>query len=71
MQQNLTLNIIPFTPNKTKLSFAFYPVKEKSMAPIHWGKLFETFPEGIEGAIVTEYMPTRGLTGRERKLKIP
>jgi hypothetical protein len=62
MPQSIRLNIIPFTPHKTKLSFAFYLVKEKGMAPIHWSKLFETFPEGREAAdqfFYTDFLQAR------------
>lgn len=45
MSQKIQLNIIPFAPLEQRLSFSFYPEKQKGMAPIHWSKLFEEFPK--------------------------
>lgn len=50
MSQSIQLNIIPFTPIEDKLTFAFYPEKQKRMAPIHWSKLFEEFPKDRDKA---------------------
>jgi len=60
--QQIKLNLIPFTPVKTTLSCAFYPEKQKGMAPIHWSKLFETFPEDRDPAAqfyYTDFLPER------------
>ena len=42
--QQIQLNIVPFTPIKTKLKFAFYPEKQPGMVSIKWDKLFDEFP---------------------------
>lgn len=58
----IQLNLIPFTPIKTTLSCAFYPEKQKGMAPIHWSKLLETFPEDRDPAAqfyYTDFLPER------------
>lgn len=63
MSQSIRLNIIPFTPHKTIFSFAFYPAKEKGMAPIHWSKLLDSFPEGRD--LAEQYYYTDFLKPRE------
>ncbi|MGL4956770.1 MAG: hypothetical protein ACRC9X_06295 [Bacteroidales bacterium] len=46
--QQIQLNIIPFTPVVSKGTFSFYGEKQRGFAPIYWGKIMETFPEGRE-----------------------
>lgn len=53
--QQVQLNLISFTPVKTKLKFAFYPEKEPGMASIKWDKLFDEFPEGRDPAMQFYY----------------
>ena len=60
--QQIKLNLIPFTPVKTTLSCAFYPEKQRGMAPIHWSKLLETFPEDRDPAAqyyYTDFLPEK------------
>ena len=53
--QQIQLNLISFTPLKTKLKFAFYPEKVPGMASIKWDKLFDEFPEGRDRAMQFYY----------------
>jgi hypothetical protein len=46
--QQIQLNIIPFTPVAAKGTFSFYGEKQRGFAPIYWGKIMGTFPEGRE-----------------------
>ena len=55
MQQTLQLNIIPFTPVASKGTFSFYGEKQRGFAPIYWGKIMETFPEGREAKFKNYY----------------
>ena len=48
--QQIQLNVISFIPVQETVTCAFYPEKQKGMAPIHWSKLFDEFPEGREKA---------------------
>jgi hypothetical protein len=60
--QQIQLNIIPFTPLKTKLKFAFYSEKQKGMASIKWDKLFDEFPSGRERSdqfYYSDFQPAR------------
>lgn len=47
-QQNLLLNIIPFTSSVTEKEFAFYNKKGDGFYPIKWKSLFEIMPEWME-----------------------
>jgi Piwi domain len=40
---------------ETKGSFSFYSEKQKGFAPIYWGKIMETFPEGREAKYKNYY----------------
>lgn len=53
--QQIQLNIIPFTPLVRKHTFAFYGEKQKGFAPIYWGKILDTFPEGREAKYKNYY----------------
>ena len=44
MQQNIQLNIIPFTPIVNELEFAFYNTKQKNFAPIYWEHIVDERP---------------------------
>lgn len=43
---HIQVNVIPFTPVNSKLTFAFHSDNPGGGAPIHWSKLFDEFPEG-------------------------
>lgn len=47
-QQNLLLNIIPFTSSLSEKEFAFYNKKGEGFYPIKWKSLFEIMPEWME-----------------------
>ena len=53
--QQIQLNIIPFTPVVSKGTFSFYGEKQRGFAPIYWGKIMETFPEGREAKYKNYY----------------
>jgi len=55
MQQQIQLNIIPFTPVAEKLTFSFYGEKQPGYASIKWDKLFETFPEDRDPELKNYY----------------
>lgn len=60
--QKIQLNIIPFTPLKNKISFAFYEKSEEGMFSIKWDKLFDKFPENRsadEQYFYTDFLPAR------------
>ena len=62
MNQQIQLNIIPFTPVVDSLSFAFYADKQKGLAPIYWNKIVDTFPEGREPKFknyYTDFLPAK------------
>ena len=71
MAQQIQLNIIPFTSVATKGTFSFYGEKQKGFAPIYWGKIMETFPEGREAKYKNYYTdfqaPREGAITKEIK----